>query len=398
MADFVMPKLGTDMTTGTLVAWRKKPGDPVRRGDIMAEVETDKGTFEVEAFADGIVATLLAQPGERASVGTVLARIHAEGQPPVLEPALIPTPTGPPPPSPVERAASALSPPTPGFASALRISPAARTRARELGIDPAQVKGTGRGGAITLEDIQRAAAQKPTAPSPALPPASPTPRKPPDSMRQAIAAAMSRSKREIPHYYLANTIDLHRALAWLAEQNLRRPVSDRLLPIALLVKATALALRKVPELNAAWEDNRVVPRDRIHVGVAIALRQGGLIAPAVHDTDRQSLDELMKHILDLTNRARTGGLRGSEISDPTITVTSLGAQGVETVFGIITPPQVALVGFGKIVERPWVVDGTIVVRPVVHATLAADHRVSDGHRGGLYLNALERLLQEPDKL
>jgi pyruvate dehydrogenase E2 component (dihydrolipoamide acetyltransferase) len=216
--------------------------------------------------------------------------------------------------------------------------------------------------------------------------------------RQTIAAAMSRSKREVPHYYLSTTIDLHRALTWLAEENRQRPVTDRLLYGVLLLKAAALALREVPELNAVWAEGQVVTNKAIHVGVAIALRQGGLVAPALHDTDRQSLGELMGQLRDLVNRARTGSLRSSELSDPTITVTSLGEQGVETVFPIIYPPQVAIVGFGKVVERPWVADGQVVVRPVVTATLSADHRVSDGHRGGLFLAAVDRLLQEPSKL
>jgi pyruvate dehydrogenase E2 component (dihydrolipoamide acetyltransferase) len=166
----------------------------------------------------------------------------------------------------------------------------------------------------------------------------------------------------------------------------------------LLLKAVALALREVPELNAVWDGDRAVPSEAIHVGVAISLRQGGLVAPALHHADRQSLGELMSRFRDLVNRARAGGLRSSELSDPTITVTSLGEQGVETVFPIIYPPQVAIVGFGKVVQRPWVVDDQVVARPVVTATLSADHRVTDGHRGGLFLAAVDRLLQEPSKL
>ena len=182
-------------------------------------------------------------------------------------------------------------------------------------------------------------------------------------MRQAIAAAMSRSKREIPHYYLATTIDMHRTMTWLAEENRKRSVENRLLHGVLLLKAVALALRDVPELNALWVGDQAIPSQAIHVGVAISLRHGGLVAPAIHDTDRQSLDELMRGVRDLVNRARSGALRSSELSDPTITVTSLGEQGVETTFGIIYPPQVAIVGFGKVAERPWSVDGQIVSRP-----------------------------------
>ncbi|MCK6501307.1 MAG: 2-oxo acid dehydrogenase subunit E2, partial [Nitrospira sp.] len=217
-------------------------------------------------------------------------------------------------------------------------------------------------------------------------------------MRQTIAAAMSRSKREIPHYYLGTTIDMGLALAWLKERNERLPVTARLLPVALLIKAVALALTRVPELNALWNGSTAVRSERIHIGVAISLRQGGLIAPALHDADRLSLGELMARFQDLVKRARAGSLRSSELSDPTITVTSLGDQGVETVFGVIYPPQVALVGFGKIVERPWVLDGRLVARPIMTASLSADHRVTDGHRGGLLLAKIDRLLQEPHSL
>jgi pyruvate dehydrogenase E2 component (dihydrolipoamide acetyltransferase) len=217
-------------------------------------------------------------------------------------------------------------------------------------------------------------------------------------MRAAIAAAMSRANREIPHYYLSTDIDMKRSLDWLQATNLKRSAEDRLLYAALLLKATALATRDVPEVNGFCVDGEFQLSDAVHVGVAISLRQGGLVAPAIHHVDLQSLDELMKNLSDLITRARTGKLRSSEISEPTITVTNLGEQGVATVFGVIYPPQVALVGFGKIVERPWAVNGLLGVRPVITATLSADHRVSDGHRGGRFLAAIERLLQEPEKL
>ncbi len=361
MADFVMPTLGADMDAGTLVAWRKKAGDPVTKGEIVAEVETDKAVVEVEVFTSGVIEKIVVQPGEKVPVGTVLAIIREEGKP----------------------------------LARLRISPAAKQSATELGVDPATVQGTGPGGAMTREDIQRAADTKPSVAS------LPQPETAVDRqarMRQAIAAAMTRSKREIPHYYLSTTIDMGRAMAWVKEENLKRPVTDRLLYSVLLLKAVALALREVPELNAVWKGNDVVPCKDIHVGVAISLRQGGLVAPALHHTDRQRLGELMRNFQELVNRARAWSLRSSELSDPTITVTSLGEQSVDTVFGVIYPPQVALIGFGRLVERPWVTGGKIEPRPVIAATLSADHRVTDGHRGGLFLAAVDRLLQEPGSL
>jgi pyruvate dehydrogenase E2 component (dihydrolipoyllysine-residue acetyltransferase) len=401
MAEFAMPKLGADMTAGKLVAWYKKPGDPVIRGDVIAEVETDKGDIDVEIFVTGVIEKLLVPPGETVLVGTPLALIK-ESQ--TVAPEIAVTPSGVAPPVSERKASPDAELPVVMSTvptSRLVISPSARKLARELGVEPASVKGTGPGGAITREDIQHAAASKrerTEPPAGLVESASSSQSVRVARMRQAIAAAMSRSKREIPHYYLSTTVDMHTAMAWLAEENAKRSVPDRLLYGVLLLKAVALALRDFPELNGFWSDDKFAPSEAIHVGVAISLRQGGLIAPALQHADRQSLDQLMKNFLNLVQRARSGALRGSEVSDPTITVTSLGEQGVESVFGVIYPPQVALVGFGMIVQRPWVVGDKIVTRPVISASLSGDHRVSDGHRGGRFLATVNRLLQEPGKL
>jgi pyruvate dehydrogenase E2 component (dihydrolipoamide acetyltransferase) len=279
-----------------------------------------------------------------------------------------------------------------------KVSPAARRRAGELGIEPDTLRGTGIDGSVTLADVELAAATG--APAGAPPSAAPARRRgfDPAEMRQAIAAAMSRSKREIPHYYLSSTIDMSRPLAWLEGFNRERPPEERLLPAVLLLRATALALREHKQFNGFWEDGRFRGADGIHVGWAIALRGGGLIAPAIHDADGLSLPELMAALRDLVARARSGGIRGSEMMDPTVTVTSLGDRGAESVFGVIYPPQVAILGFGQVLTRPWVVDTHVVARPLLTATLAADHRASDGHAGGLFLTAIDRILQEPENL
>lgn len=413
MAEFVMPTLGADMTEGTLIAWKKKVGDRVEKGDIIAEVETDKAAIEIEVFTSGTIERLLIKPGDKVPVGTVMAIIREEAAaapapaPPPTKPAV--QPEGPALAAP-EQVQIAKPPSISAGASAtvsarpqeprLRISPAARRLADQLGIDPTAVTGTGPDGAITLDDVQRAAPRTEPAPPEALPPA--TAAAPQADrmarMRQAIATAMARSKREIPHYYLSTTIDLHKALSWLAAENAARSVADRLLPSALLIKAVALALKEVPELNSVWKDGRAVTSQSVHIGVAIALRGGGLVAPALHDTDRLSVTDLMGKLQDLVRRARAGSLRSSELSDPTITVTNLGDLGVDSVLGVIYPPQVALVGFGKVAERPWVVEGLVVARPLMTASLSADHRVSDGHRGGRFLAAVDRLLQNPGGL
>jgi pyruvate dehydrogenase E2 component (dihydrolipoamide acetyltransferase) len=209
---------------------------------------------------------------------------------------------------------------------------------------------------------------------------------------------MARSKREIPHYYLEHQVDVTACEQWLTAANATRLPDRRLLFGALAVKSAALAARRFPAFNGFYRNGKFEPAGAVHVGMAIAIRGGGLAAPALHDVDRLSLDALMQSMRDLVQRTRAGRIRSSEMSDPTITVSSLGERGVEALYGVIYPPQVAIVGVGKVVKRPWVVDGAIGPRSVTTITLAADHRVSDGHAGALFLADIGRLLQEPDKL
>lgn len=417
MSEFRMPSLGADMESGTLVEWRIKPGDRVGSGDVVAVVETQKGAIEVEIFESGVVSEICVQEGEEVPVGAVLARLDGAAPEAVPAPATAPEPApepeAPAPPEPAREPEPASLPEADAarLPGRVKVTPAARRLAAERGIDPESLKGTGVDGSVTLADVEVAAVPKPAVPKPAAPepavpePGAPRPAPPPRrggfdaaEMRRAIAAAMSRSKREIPHYYLSQTIDLGRALDWLAEHNGARTPDRRLLPAVLLLKAAALALREVPQLNGFWEEGAFRPGPGIHVGWAIALRGGGLVAPAIRDTDSRSLDELMEALRDLVARARSGGLRSSELASPTITVTSLGDRGAASVLGVIYPPQVAILGFGRIAERPWVVEGAVVPRPLVDLSLSGDHRAGDGHQGGLLLAAVERLLQEPDKL
>jgi pyruvate dehydrogenase E2 component (dihydrolipoamide acetyltransferase) len=223
-----------------------------------------------------------------------------------------------------------------------------------------------------------------------------TPAKPGDAMRRAIAAAMAKSKREIPHYYLQTHIDMSATLAWLQAENAKRGIKDRLLPVVPILKAIAKALRDVPQLNGFWVDGQHRESEAVHLGFAISMKGGGLVAPAIHDVDKKSCDELMADLRDLIPRARSGRLRSSEMTDATITITSLGDLGVESVFGVIYPPQVAIVGLGKILEKPWAKDGMLGVHPVMNATLAADHRATDGHLGAQFLEALNHHLQTPE--
>jgi pyruvate dehydrogenase E2 component (dihydrolipoamide acetyltransferase) len=381
-----MPSLGADMDAGTIVEWRIGPGDEVRRGDIVAVVDTDKADIEIESFDTGVVERILVPIGVRVPVGEPLAVLKggmpspiptADGVGPTLAPAL----------------------------DAATISPVLRRLATHLGVDLATISGTGPGGRVTREDIESAAAGV-TAPAAAPPavatapvaPPAPAAAAAPTSMRSAIAALMSRSAREIPHYHVATQIDLSATMHWVERTNLERSVSDRILPIAVLLKATALAARQSPELNGFWLDGTFQPADRVHLGIATSLRSGGLIAPALHDVDTKDVEAIMHELRDLVGRARAGRLRSSEMADPTLTVTNLGEQGVDLVHGLIYPPQVALIGFGRIAERPWAAGGMLGVRPVLTATLAADHRATDGMRGARFLDLIDHLLQEPEQL
>lgn len=436
MAEFRMPSLGADMEFGTLYEWYVQPGDKVQRGQVIAQVETEKGVIEIEVWEDGVVVQLLAEPGTELPVGAVLAILQTADEP---EPVLGPEPTPPIAPaephpmdqkplvtngrgrprpkiSPaarkraqelgvdlsqlsgevisladVEQAAAKKAAP----AAAPHITPVARKMAEKLGVDWQQLTGTGSHGAICKEDVERAA-QPEAAPVPAT---KPEPRTEPadfqTGMRRAIARAMARANADIPHYYLETRINMAPALAWLEGENQKRPLKDRLLTAVLLIKAVARALGEVPALNGYWRDDEHQPQEAIHIGFAIALRQGGLIAPAIHHADLKSLDELMAALRDLIMRTRNGRLRGSEMTDATITLTNLGDLGVEKVFGVIYPPQVALVGFGKISDQVWVENGMIGVRPVLTATLAADHRATDGRIGGKFLDLLKKYLEEP---
>lgn len=367
---FRMPSLGADMTDGTVVEWRIAPGDTIKRGDVVVLVETAKGIIDVEAFHDGTVERLLVEPGTLVPVGTPLALFSGEE-------------------SPMKSAAATVVETAPR----VRISPAARRRAEAAGLAIETLAGTGPGGVVTLEDVDKAAAAPTAPPSHAAPAASPQ-----VAMRHAVAAAMARSKREIPHYYLAHTLDFSAAQDWLGRFNADRPVEERLLYVVLLVKAMARACREIPGFAGFYRNGQFQPADDIHVGLAVAQRGGGLVAPALLEPANKDWSTLMRELKDLVARARGGHLRSSELERPVITLTSLGDEGVDAAFPIIFPDQVAIVAAGRIAERPWVVADKVVPRPVLTLTLAADHRVTDGRAGSRLLTRIATLLSVPDEL
>ncbi|WP_345975638.1 dihydrolipoamide acetyltransferase family protein [Sulfurimonas sp. HSL3-7] len=392
MSEFKMPSLGADMESAVLMEWKVKEGDHVTKGQVIAEVETSKGVIEIEVFETGVVEKILVEEETECAVGTPLALIASEGEgreeavaEAAAEPEKVPPQPEPPSkeeplkPEPQEEERPAAEP-----AERVKASPAARRKARELGVDLAALAaGSDRG--IQLDAVEAAAETAAKAPEA-------------DGMRQAIARAMSRSNAEIPHYYLSTSVNMTPALAWLAALNAKRSIKERILPAALLIRAVVKALEAVPELNGFWQEERHSISKTVNPGIAIALRKGGLITPALLSAETMNLDETMHSLDDLITRTRSGRLRGSEMTQQTVTITNLGDLGVERVYGVIYPPQVAIVGLGRIIDAPWAEGDALSVRKVMQATIAGDHRATDGRTGALFLERLDHFLQNPQEL
>jgi pyruvate dehydrogenase E2 component (dihydrolipoamide acetyltransferase) len=378
------------MEEGTVVEWLKHPGDSVKRGDIIAVVETVKGAIEIETFQEGMLDRIVAPLGATVAVGEVLAYIDGE------EPATTAAPDARPAQEVKAKPNGARQKPQRIEDRRIRrISPAARRRAEILGIDIQSVNAAADGvvGVAEVEAAVGLTKARPEEPHRAVKPGLDL-----EAMRGAIGAAMARSKREIPHYYVTSTLDLTPFLEWLEKLNAERGVADRLLYAAPLIKAIALALKESPTLNGVFENGAHKPNEHVHVGIATALRGGGLIAPAIHDPDTLTPDELMLQLRDLVARVRSGRIRGSEMSDPTVTLSILGEATADSLQPVIYPPQVAIIGCGAIRERPWALANQIAIRRVMTVTVAGDHRVSDGRAAGRFVNRLDTILQNPEAL
>ena len=400
--DYLLPSLGADMDEGRVVEWRVGVGDTVHRGDLMAVVETEKSDIDIEIWHDGIVEAFLVPIGELIEVGTPIVRLRptesiAASQPQTSTPAqpepaqpvpAQPAPTRSPPPA---APAPATRPPLRRDGPRVPASPLARRLADERGLDLAVLTGTGPGGAVLAADVRGAQPVEPIRHDSSR-------RRTPATMRSLIAERMSRSNREIPHYHLARDIDVGRLESWLAERNESRPITERVLPAACYVRAVALAAAHHAEFNGSWVDDHFEPADSVNVAMAISLRGGGLVTPHVRGADERSLDEVMSTLNELVSAARSGNLRASWMTGSTITITNLGDTGADLVHGVISPPQVALVGFGRSRRRPWVVDDLVTIRPIVTATLAADHRATDGANGSRFLSTVATHLEHPEDL
>lgn len=402
--EVIMPKLGFDVEKAKIARWVKHEGDQVTKGEVLAEVETEKVTLEVEAYDSGTLIQIVSPEGTEVPVGQVIAWLGQPG-----EKVEAPVPAPPPPaqekpaaaPAPAPTAGQAPAPPAPPLAEhAVRVSPVAERLAAEKGVDLAQVTGTGPGGRITKDDVLAAAEQtaagKPAAPSPQAAPGvqvvEPTP------MRRAIARRMSESKRQIPHYYLTMQADMTALMDLRRMLNEGVPDEARLSVNDFIVKALALTLLEFPDFNAWYENDRLERQPQINIGLAISLEQG-LIAPAVLDCGSKTLRQIARDAHSLAERAREGKLQPEEMAGATITTSNMGMLGVESFQAIIVPPQVAILAIGTVHPAAVVNEaGQVVIRQVCALTLSADHRNSDGAVGARMLGRLREYLEHPGAL
>ncbi len=409
-----MPQMGYDMQEGTVVRWLKDEGSPVETGEAIAEIETDKAVVEFESTADGLLRRILVPEGTNVPVGQAIAIVGTEDEdiPEIAAPEPTPAPE---PEQPTDGDASIPLPPAPQaedvpapVGQEIRASPVARRLADEKGVDLSQVKGTGPGNRITKEDVLSYAADHPTPDGESAPPpkaaAAPTPEFAPGEkvpltrMRQQIARVTSRSKQEIPHYYVSSDVDMTQAMEVrrqvnqsLGEQDARVTVND------MVIKACVGALKTYPKFNASFANDAVQMNETINVGVAIA-EEEGLIVPAIMDCGNKSLVEVARASKDLIERAKSGTLRPQEYTGGTFSISNMGMFDVSSFMAIILPPQSAMLAIGTVTKTPVVRNDQVAVADIMTATLSVDHRVSDGAEGARFLVEVKRFLENPASL
>ena len=435
-----MPQMGFDMQEGTVVKWRKQVGDTVFRGDVIAEIETEKAVVELECYAVGVLRKVLVEEGRVVPIGTPIAVIAAadEELPPMealqtgapapsTAPAAPALPTASPPPAPTtevratpiarrlarehginlalvsgtgpsgrvteadvnaHRALPATSPAS-AASTEVRATPIARRLAREQGIDLALVTGTGPSGRVTEADVN-AYRQAPSAPTPPTQPEA----VPLSRMRQVIAARTVQSKRDAPHFYVTMEIDMGRAMDIRRDINDASPEGVRLSVNDLIIRACAMAIANFPNFNASFQDNALVHHPQVNIGIAIAL-EAGLIVASIPNTQSLNLPGIACASSDLINRAQSGALRAEEYTGATFAISNLGMYDVDSFAAIIFPPNAAVLAVGAVKEQPVVRDGRLEVGRIMKATISVDHRVVDGAEGARFLQEVKRLLEHP---
>jgi pyruvate dehydrogenase E2 component (dihydrolipoamide acetyltransferase) len=436
MAEIVsMPKLGFDMAEGTLVRWVVQEGEQVAKGAVLAEIETDKATVEVESAYDGVVARHLVETGAVVPVNTPIAVVAAAGEVVDLAsllgeaapaPAAAPAAAAPagetaPPAAPAPALLSALAPAEaapaePGLPGGLRASPIARRMAEELGVDLKRVRGTGPDGRITKKDVQAyvtapaiAAAPSAAAAAPAaLPPVAPAPGPmialtpetqvvPLNRLRLAIGRRMTEVKQTVPHFYVTHEYDVEALLALRGQVNALLPEEEKISVNDFVVKAVALALRQFPNLNASLQGEQVVRHGQVNVGVAVAV-EGGLLTVVCRDADRKPVRQIAAEVRMMAGRAREGKVRPEDIEGSTFSVSNLGMFDVEHFIAIINPPEAAILAVGSARQVPVIKDGQVAPGVRMKATISVDHRVSDGAEAARFLQALAPYLEQPLRL
>lgn len=396
LREYVMPSLGADMDEGSIIEWLVGVGDRLERGQVVARVETEKSDIDIETWHDGVVEEIIVEPGRVVPVGTALMRFRASGS--ADEPVRArPVAVEPPAPHPDTEGSPPARPPDTVWSS-----PLARRVAEARGISLSDVVGSGPQGAVLARDLSGlepsdGPSGRPLVDAEGEAATSAVSRA--DRMRAVIATRMERSHREIPHYRLEQDVPVGALVDFLAASNADRPIGERIVPAAAFVRAVAIAAARHPELNGTWSDGHFCPGTGVNVSVAISLRTGGLVTPTIRHADEATLPEIMRQLREFTTAARAGTLRSHWMADDsTITVTNLGDRGADLVHGLISPPEVAIVGFGRIRDRPWVLDGVVVAHPVVAVTLGADHRATDGAIGSRFLATVASALEEVDHL
>ena len=390
VTSIVMPQMGYDMQEGTVARWHKKEGDAVTRGEVIADIETDKATVEFEAYTTGILRKIVAEEGTTIPVGEIIAVITDPDEPlpddllSVAKPAVTASP-------PESTPAPAAPEPAAPSAKAVRASPIARRLARQQGIDLALISGTGPGCRITEKDVLDYTA----APAPAA--VAPGERVDLSRMRQAIARVTVDSKRETPHFYVTASIDMTKAMSLRRDSNAALPSERRISVNDLIIKACAVALGQYPKFNAFFRGDHLQMNTGINIGIAIAL-PAGLIVPGIGGCEGKSLIEIATASKDLIARANSGTLRNEEYSGTTFSISNLGVFDVDSFSAIIYPPHTAILAVAAVKEQPVVRDSTVVVAQMMKVTLSVDHRVADGAEAAPFLVEVKRLLESPARL
>ena len=396
--EIVMPKLGLTMTEGLIVEWRKKEGDPVTKGDILFVLETEKVTYEVEAPEDGTIGKILVKEQETVPVGAIVAYLLKPGE---STAAITATPAA----APRAVAASPAPAAAPAAAAApaggrVKASPLARKVAREYGIDLAAVAGTGPGGRVLRQDVEKAKAagiQKPAAAAPAsAAPAAEEKLVPFTGMRRTIAKKMLQSKVESAQTYMSNTVDASKlqqyreALLPFVEKKygVRLTITD------LMMKVTAAALREHPVVNTRWTDKGILYLPEVHMGMAMALDEG-LIVPVIKSINAKSLGQIAVDRTALIKKGKTNSFLPDDIKGSTFTLSAMGMFGIEQFTAIINQPENAILGVAAIIDKPVVVKGQIVIRPMMNVNLSYDHRTIDGAEAGKFMQTLKAFIEDP---